>query len=276
MHHADRTWSDAWGRGALAAIGALAVGAGCFVSLGERKASPDSDAGAGAGLDASADAGTDGAGGTTARCFGYEPEGAFCDSFDDPSMRSWWIPEHSAAGAPTIDRTVARSSPGSLAATIPPGGGTAFSRLVVVPPAKGFSRFRFRFAVRVDEGLAYTELAILHLEDTPTLLRRLVFFVTSDNTLRMTEFRERTDGAMVTATLGALRKNEWDEVEVDGQADGVVRGSLNGVNVLSMPLTVAKGRAAEGAALRIGTFMATERSRARTFHFDDFAFRVDP
>lgn len=257
-------------------VGALAACAGCFVSLGERKVSPDGDAGGGAGLDASADSGADGAGGTTARCFGYEPDGAFCDSFDAPSMSSWWIPEHSAAGAPVIDRAVALSSPGSLVATIPPGGGAAFSRLLVVPPTKGFSRFRFRFAVRVDEELAYTELAILHLEDTPTLIRRLVFFVTSDNTLRVTEFRERTDGAMATATLGVLRKNEWDELEIDGQADGVVRGTLNGADVLSMPLTVAKGRAAEGAALRIGTFMATARARARTFRFDDFAFRVDP
>lgn len=258
----------------LAAVSITLVGAGCFISLGEPNARVDGDAGAEGGADASAapDASD---GGTAPRCFGYEPDGALCDSFDDATLSSWWVPDHSAAGPPTLDRSVAFSSPGSLAATVPVGTQIAFSRLVATPAITGFDRFRFRFAVRIDAELAYTELAVLYLEDTPTLLRRLVFFVDSSNTLRLNEFRERTDRALVGGTLGALVKDAWHQVEIEGEADGAVRGSIDGTPLLTQALTVARGRAAEGAALCIGTWMDT-RSRARTIYFDDFAFRVDP
>lgn len=256
------------GLGSLLVCG-FATASGCFVSLGEPTAR--SDAGV-VGTDAQVEA-TIATSGSS--CFGYEPDGARCDSFDDESSPAWWQPDHSAASPPALTRDFALSFPGSLTATVPAGSGTAFSRLLVLPPTEGFSRFRFRFAVRVDDEMAFTELAELRLEDTPTLVRRLVFYVTSNNTLRVNALREKTDPTQTNGTLGVLRKGQWELIEFDGNVDGLLRGSINGTELLSLPLTVVAGAAAGGAAFRIGIFMMTERPRARTFYFDDFAFRVD-
>ncbi len=246
-------------------------------SLGDDREAGAPDAGIDAtasdgGADADADASPDAESGD-AGCWGLGPE-AFCDSFDADTIGPEWQIDTSGASPPTLDSTTSFSAPRSLVSILGPTATSSWSRVVRSAPAAS-TVFRFRFMVRVEGVTSYSELAVLTLEASVTVRRRLIYFVGSDGVLKLNEVREVDSPATVTASIGALRVREWEELDVDGRADGTVTVRLNGATRLVRTLTVAKGAFGENAKLDLGLWAATVNS-TRTAHFDDFASRFDP
>ena len=229
---------------------------------------PDAEVDADAEVEALPDATAGDAG-----CFGLGPE-AFCDSFDAVTIGPGWQIDTSGASAPTLDSMTSFSAPRSLVSVLDPTATGSWSRLVRSVP-EGGNAFRFRFMVRVEGVSSYSELAVLTLEASTTVRRRLIYFVGSDRVLKLNEVREVDNPATGSASVGTLRAGEWDEVDVDGQADGSITVRLNGATRLVRTLTLAKGAFGENAKLDLGLWAATV-STTRTARFDDFASRFDP
>ena len=243
-------------RVALAVIASGVAGCTLLVSTsdlhGERDVLPDAslgddrEAGASdAGIDATAsDAGADADASPDAKpgdagCWGLGPE-AFCDSFDADTIGPGWQIDTSGASPPTLDSTTSFSAPRSLVSILGPMATSSWSRVVRSAP-EASTVFRFRFMVRVEGVTSYSELAVLTLEASATVRRRLICFMSSDGVLKLNEVREVDSPATVSASIGALRVREWEEIDVDGRADGAVTVRLNGATRLVRTLTVAKG-----------------------------------
>ena len=228
----------------------------------------DADPGADADVDASPDANPGDAG-----CWGLGTE-TFCDSFDAVTIDPGWQIDTSGAAPPTLDSTTSFSAPRSLVSILGATTTSSWSRVVRSAPV-GSNVFRFRFMVRIEGVSSYTELAVLTLEASTTVRRRLIYYVSSDGVLKLNEVREVDSPATVSASIGTLRPGEWEEVDVDGRADGTVNVRLNGVTRLVRTLTLSKGVFGENAKLDLGLWAATVNG-TRTARFDDFASRFDP